>query len=76
MDLREYLFRNHMTQTALAKRLFITRKYLADIEYARIRPSVRLARDIERETGGAIKAEDLLKQNKASMAMEVCNGSV
>ncbi len=59
MDLREYLFRNHMTQTALAKKLGITRKYVADIMYCRIKPSARLARDIEKETNGEVTADQL-----------------
>lgn len=76
MDLREYLFRNHMTQTEMSKRLFITRKYLADIIYAKNKPSMRLARDIERETAGVVTIDDVMSpwHVKPSESAEVCNG--
>jgi len=64
MDLREYLFRNRMTQTALAKQVGITRKYIADIMYSRVVPGARLAKDIELATGGEVTVAELRPEKK------------
>lgn len=60
MDLREYLFHNRLTQKEMSKRLGISKKYMCDIVHGKHRPSMRLARDIEVETKGEIKAIDLV----------------
>lgn len=61
MRLDEYLFYEKKTITDFAKELLITRNYLNLIVLGYSKPSKRLARDIEKATGGKVTVEELLK---------------
>ena len=61
MDLREYIFRNRLTITAMAQQLMVNRNYLARIVNGHLIPSKRLAKDIERCTNQDVKAEEFVK---------------
>lgn len=76
MDLREYLFRNRMSQGEFAEKIGTTRRYVSAISTGYYRPGPRLAKDIEAATEGQVTVAEVRpeKPNKASMAMEVCNG--
>jgi len=60
-NLTDYLYWNKLSITDFSKKVDCTRTYLSSIINGRQVPSRRMARDIERATDGAIKAEDLLK---------------
>lgn len=64
MDLREYLFRNRVTCTDFSKTLQCDRTYLGKIANGQCTPGKRLAKDIERETGGSVLASDLMKNHR------------
>ncbi len=61
MNLREYLFIKRMTVTEISKMLECNRPYMSAIVNGRLKPSKRLAKDIERVTNGEVKAEEILK---------------
>ena len=58
MNLREYLFINRLTVTEFSKKVDCNRPYMSGIIHGRIKPSKRLARDIEEATNGEVKAEE------------------
>lgn len=60
MDLREYLFRNRLTVKEFSQRLECSRPHLTEIIHGRRKPGKRLANDIEKLTGGQVKAAELL----------------
>ncbi len=62
MDLRTYLFHKRLSVTKFSKILGCSRIHLSEIINGRRVPSLMLAKSIERETSGAVKAEDLLKK--------------
>ncbi len=64
MELREYLFRQRLKISDFAKKLGYGRTYINEIVNGTKKPGKHLARQIERETEGQVKAEDLLKEKK------------
>lgn len=60
MDLPTYLFLNKISKVKFADRVGIHRLYLHHILAGRARPSVRLAKRMEKATFGKVKAEDIL----------------
>jgi len=61
VSLREFLFYEEKSITEFAKELEVSRNYLSQIALGHLKPSKRLARDIEKFTNGKVKAEELLK---------------
>jgi transcriptional regulator with XRE-family HTH domain len=61
MKLREYLFIHRMTVKEFSELVDYSRTHLSAIVNEKLRPSPKLARRIEKETNGEVKAEDLLK---------------
>jgi len=64
VSLREFLFYQEKSITEFAKELEVSRNYLSQIALGHLKPSKRLARDIEQATDGKVKAEELLKGNE------------
>lgn len=60
MDLREWLFRNRVSQTDLAKQLGVTKQYVHHLCHKKYRASPKLALEIEKFTEGEVKAEELV----------------
>jgi DNA-binding transcriptional regulator YdaS (Cro superfamily) len=60
MELREYLFRERKSVTGFAKELFVSRNHMSQVTLGKLKPSIRLARDIERITEGKVTIADLL----------------
>jgi DNA-binding transcriptional regulator YdaS (Cro superfamily) len=58
MDLREYMFRNHLTSVEVAKRLECSRQ-LVTMARSGKRVSRRFAKDIERMTGGQVTIDEI-----------------
>lgn len=56
MLLLEWRTSKGISQVALAERLGVTQGYVSDLERGAKTPSGRLAAQIERETGGAVRA--------------------
>lgn len=61
--LKEYLFYKEISITNFAKQIGACRHYVNQIVLGRKRPSKFLAKVIEDETHGEVKAEDLLRKN-------------
>ena len=61
MKLREYLFVHRMTVKEFSALVDYSRTHLSAIVNDKLRPSAKLARRIEKETNGEVKAEELLK---------------
>jgi len=61
MKLREYLFVHRMTVKEFSSLVDYSRTHLSAIVNEKLKPSPKLARRIEKETNGKVKAEDLLK---------------
>jgi len=71
MELDEWLFRNKMTITSLAKSLDINRVHLNAIVNKKLIAGKRLAKDIEIATHGQVTMAELLagkKERKKRMA--------
>ncbi len=64
MDLRTYLFHNRISVTDFSKILGCSRIHLSEIVNGRRIPSLMLAKAIERETKGKVKASELLKDKE------------
>lgn len=64
MDLREYLFRKRMSVTEFAKKINYTRTYVNNILTGTKKAGKKLAKLIEKETNGEVKAEELLKNKE------------
>ncbi len=62
MKLREYLFVHRMTVKEFSELLDYSRTHLSAIVNEKLKPSPKLARRIEKETNGEVKAEDLIKK--------------
>jgi len=56
--LAQYLHANHLTQTRLAGRLGVSQATISRLLSGKSQPSAELARRIEDETGGAVRAYD------------------
>lgn len=65
MDLREFLFYERKSITDFARELRVSREYMNGIVSGRVKPSFRLAEDIELATNGKVKASSLLKKKKS-----------
>lgn len=61
MNLREYLFVKRMTIQEFSENVEYSRVHISSIVNGKLKPSRKLARQIERATNGEVKAEDLLK---------------
>ena len=61
MKLREYLFVRRMSVKEFSEILDYSRTHLSAIVNETQKPSPKLARRIEKETKGEVKAEELLK---------------
>jgi DNA-binding XRE family transcriptional regulator len=59
MTLREYLFKNRMTATEMAKKLGVHRNHLTLIKNEKILPGYELAVKIELMTGGEVSVKEL-----------------
>lgn len=70
MNLKEYLFYEKQSITDMAKLLKISRNHLSRIACGKMKPSWRLARDIEQMTKGKVIAEDLLRGEKDDEGIE------
>jgi len=64
MDLREYLFRNEMTMSAMAQDLGVNAAYLRAVKRKESYPSKKLALRIEIITGGQVTYEELRYKDK------------
>lgn len=64
MELREYIFRKNCTLVHMSKLLEITRQHLSKIVRKESRPSLRLARDIEKLTNGEVTVTELRQKVK------------
>ena len=60
MTLREWLFYNRKMIKDMAKDLEINPLYLGQIKNGRHKPSVKMAKQIERYTGGEVSYLDLI----------------
>lgn len=61
MDLREYLFRHHLTQKAFAELIGYHPIYIREIYHKRKPPGKRLISTIVQATKGEVTEEDLRK---------------
>ena len=61
MQLRDYLHAERLTCTELAKAVGVHRVYMTGIKNGKIKPGLRLARDIVDRTGGKVTLDDLLR---------------
>jgi len=60
MDLRTYLFNNRLSVKEFAEKLHCSRTHMSAVMNGRLKPSIRLAASIERETNGEVKIKELL----------------
>jgi transcriptional regulator with XRE-family HTH domain len=68
MNLREYLFIRRMSVKSFSEIVDYSRTHISSIVNGRLIPSPKLARRIEKETNGEVKAEELLRGDG------LCNG--
>lgn len=61
MKLREYLFIHRMTVKEFSELVDYSRTHLSAIVNEKLKPSPKLARRIEKETNGEVKADEFLK---------------
>lgn len=61
MKLREYLFVKKMTIQEFSENIDYSRVHISGIVNEKLKPSRKLAKRIEKETKGEVKAEELLK---------------
>lgn len=59
MELREYLFRNEISQSDFAKKINFSPNHLRSIIYKRRKPSPKMAEAIIRASDGKVRKEDL-----------------
>lgn len=59
MNLREYLFKNKMTASEMARKLGINANYFRLIKNKRMRPGYELALKMELLTGGEVTISEL-----------------
>jgi len=62
MTLREYLFYNEISITDFANKIKKSRNYMSQITLGKLIPSEKLAKEIEKATGGKVIAKSLLKK--------------
>ncbi len=61
MNLRDYLSIHRLSVKEFSHAVDYSRTHLSAIVNGKLKPSPKLARRIEKETNGEVKAEDLLK---------------
>jgi ribosome-binding protein aMBF1 (putative translation factor) len=61
MNLREYLFYNRITVKEFSEKIEYSRTHLSAIIHGRLKPSKRLAKQIERETNGEVTVKELME---------------
>lgn len=61
MNLRDYLSMHRIAVTDFSELVDYSRTHISAIVNGKLKPSPKLARRIEKETKGEVKAEDLLK---------------
>jgi plasmid maintenance system antidote protein VapI len=64
VNLRDYLYHNRISVTEFAKNIDYSRGHLTSIINGKLRPSKKLARQIEKATNGEVKAEELLNEKQ------------
>lgn len=62
MDLRTYLFQKRTSIADFSRQLKCSRDHLSRIVNGKLKPSERLAKDIEEATNGEVTAKELLKE--------------
>ena len=65
MEIRDYLFQNRMTCSALARRLGVSPNHLRMIKNKHFKPSRKLAVEIEIATGGQVTLSELMGEEHA-----------
>lgn len=60
MDLRIYLYSNRISITDFSKQLKCSRDHLSKIVNGKLKPSLRLAEDIQQATNGEVTIKELL----------------
>lgn len=71
MELREYLFKQHMTCAEFAKQLGVNARYLLNVKNKRVRPGKKIAINIEILTGGQVTIEELREKGKEDSFLNV-----
>ena len=74
MELRDYMFKNRLTEKQMAGMLGITRGHLSCIKRKATQPSKLLAREIERLTEYNVLTEDL-RPNDKGPELKPCVGN-
>lgn len=64
MDLRTYLFNHRIKVASFARRINFSAVHLLKIVNGERRPSMKLAKIIEKETGGEVTVSDLLRDKE------------
>lgn len=63
MKLRDYLYHNRITITEFAQVLDYSRGHLTSVVNGKLRPSKKLARQIEKNTNGQVTVQELLNED-------------
>jgi len=63
MELREWMFHKRISDGEMAEKVACTRNYLNLIKRKAIKPSYRLAKDIEQITQGQVTIAELMSEN-------------
>lgn len=66
MKLNVYLALKDMTLKEFSKKIKCNQSYLSRVSRRHVKPSDRLVKDIEQETGGEVTADDFLKCEKCT----------
>ena len=64
MDLKEYLYQKRMTIKQFSEHMGYSRTHMSQIINGKLKPSRGLAKSIERESNGLIKATELLGEQE------------
>jgi len=67
MDAKAYLEEQHITITAAAKQLHVTRQYLGNVLNGHTVPGRKLAENFERFSNGKVTAIEMLKLNNTKI---------
>ena len=59
MSIKEYLYRNNMTASDLARKIGVTPAYFLIIKNGHLKPGRYLAKQIEQVTGGQVTEKEL-----------------
>ena len=64
MDLKEYLYQKRLTLKQFSEIIGYNRSYLSLIMNGKLKPSKRLAKDIQEATNGQVTENELLEEQK------------